>query len=249
MTSRCVYTTLIGGYERLNEQPVRRQSDIPFICLTDDPALTSETWDVRRVDTLFPSDPVRSQRELKIRPHKYLAEFERSLYIDNTVILSAPPEAIFERYPSSSGFAVPLHDFRDTVRDEFAEVARLELDDPVRLREQLEAYRASVPDRLNDRPFWGGFLIRDHGRPAVQSAGDIWAAHVLRYSRRHQLSLGVALHAAGLEPAIIDIPLQLSWCHSWPHARDRRERRSRVLNALRGLARRIVGPDRRRSLT
>ena len=29
----CVYTTLIGGYEKLNEQPVATNSRLPFICL------------------------------------------------------------------------------------------------------------------------------------------------------------------------------------------------------------------------
>jgi hypothetical protein len=39
----CVYTTLIGGYEKLNEQSVATNSRLPFICLTDDPDLRSET--------------------------------------------------------------------------------------------------------------------------------------------------------------------------------------------------------------
>lgn len=216
MTSKCVYTTLIGGYERLNEQPVRHKSDLPFICLTDDPTLTSQTWDVRRVATLFPSDPVRSQRELKIRPHEYLPEFDQSLYIDNTVLLKAPPEAIFERHAGTAGFAVPLHEFRVTVRDEFAEVVRQEKDDPARMLEQLAAYEADAPDYLEEKPFWSGLLLRDHRRPDVRSAGDIWAAHVLRYSRRDQLSLGLALRAAGVKPTIIDIPVHSSWCHTWP---------------------------------
>jgi redox-sensitive bicupin YhaK (pirin superfamily) len=46
--SFCVYTTLVGGYEELNEQPIAQSSSIPFICLTDDPALTSNTWQIRR---------------------------------------------------------------------------------------------------------------------------------------------------------------------------------------------------------
>jgi hypothetical protein len=29
----CVYTTLIGGYEVLNEQPIAATSRLPFICL------------------------------------------------------------------------------------------------------------------------------------------------------------------------------------------------------------------------
>jgi hypothetical protein len=90
-SSFCVCTTLIGGYETLNEQPAALSSSIPFICLTDDPGLTSETWQIRHVVPLFPADPVRSQRVIKLRPRDYLPEFAGSLYIDNTVRLKAPP--------------------------------------------------------------------------------------------------------------------------------------------------------------
>ena len=47
------YTALIGSYERLQEQPEAKNTDIPFICLTDDPSLTSETWEVRLIEPAF----------------------------------------------------------------------------------------------------------------------------------------------------------------------------------------------------
>ena len=81
----CVYTTLIGGYEKLNEQPVATNSRLPFICLTDDPDLRSETWQIRRVEPLFSLDPIRGQRALKLLPHEHLPDFDYSIYIDNSV--------------------------------------------------------------------------------------------------------------------------------------------------------------------
>ena len=91
----CVYTTLIGDYEELNEQPMAGQSKVPFLCLTDHPQLRSETWIPRHVSPLFPMDPVRSQRDLKLRAVDHLPGFDLSLYVDNTVLLEAPPEEIF----------------------------------------------------------------------------------------------------------------------------------------------------------
>lgn len=52
---RAVYTALLGRYEELNEQPTALNTDIPFICFTDDPNLVSETWQIHLVDPLFPS--------------------------------------------------------------------------------------------------------------------------------------------------------------------------------------------------
>jgi hypothetical protein len=76
--SICVYTALIGGYEKLNEQPVAAASRLPFICLTDDPSLKSESWQLRQVTLPFGMDPIRSQRNVKIRPYHFLPEFEAS---------------------------------------------------------------------------------------------------------------------------------------------------------------------------
>src|SRR5688572_9926129 len=94
----CVFTTLIGNYESLRDQSVSAKSSIPFVCLTDDLELRSDTWEIRGVETLFAIDPVRSQRTLKLRPFDHLAEFDCSLYIDNSVSLIEPPEHLIEQF-------------------------------------------------------------------------------------------------------------------------------------------------------
>lgn len=215
----CVYTCLIGNCEELNEQPISAQSSIPFVCLTDDPGLQNSTWRIVRVKPLFPMDPVRSQRMLKLLPHRYLQDFELSLYIDNSVILKQKPEEIFDRYLASSDFALPIHSFRDRVIEEFIEVAELGKDDPSRIFEQWDHYRASDPGALDERPYWNGILLRRHGSPEVRRALEHWAAHILRYSRRDQLSANTAFRHAGFKPLGLDIDNHESWFHTWPHAK------------------------------
>jgi hypothetical protein len=196
---------------------------IPFICLTDEPDLVSDSWTMRRVAPVFPHDPVRSQRELKLRPHAHLADFDFSLYIDNSVILSAPPEEIIARYRGASGLAPPIHSDRDTVLDEFLEVSRLALDDQTRIFEQLNHYQMTDPELLAERPHWTAILLRDHRHEGVRRLGDVWAAHVHRYSRRDQLSFNMACRLADFLPDRIAIDAQRSWFHNWPvtEGRDR----------------------------
>ena len=160
--NRCVFTTLIGRYKQLNEQPTARQSEVPYLCLTDDPELRSETWQVRLVSTALELDPIRSQRDLKIRPHLHLADFERSLYIDNGVRLTVPAEEVFALVPAEAPLAMVPHSFRERVLDEFLAVAELGLDDQGRIFEQLNHYQLSAPEILDERPWWTGFLVRDH---------------------------------------------------------------------------------------
>ena len=213
----CVYTALTGCYERLNEQPMARDSMIPFICLTDDAELRSDTWQIRQVPPLFTRDPIRSQRDLKLRAHLHLPDYDFSIYIDNSVVLTQLPERIFERHYPATGLCLFWHSLRDSVLDEFLEVASRGLDDQGRVFEQLNHYSFSHPEVLEERPYWGGLLLREHGIPEVRAMSDIWYSNVLRYSRRDQLSLNLALRKAGLTPEVIDLDNRASWFHTWPH--------------------------------
>ncbi len=217
----CVYTSLLGGYEVLNEQPVAGESEIPFICFTDDPEQRSETWQLRVVSPLFALDAARSQRDFKLRPHVHLPEYDLSLYIDNAVILTKPPEQVFDRYHPKTGFALAKHSFRESVLAEFMEVIRRGYDDPNRVFEQLNHYTLSCPEVLEERPYWGGIELRDHRDPSVRAMLNIWYANVLRYSRRDQLSLNAAFLQSGLVPDLMDIENYNSWFHTWPHAAGR----------------------------
>ncbi len=228
----CVFTALFGGYELLNEQPMAQQSDIPFVCFTDDPELRSETWQMRLISPLFAMDPARSQRDFKLRPHVHLAEFDTSLYIDNAVVLSRPPEEIFERYITASGFALAKNELRQTVLDEFLEVARRGYDDPSRVFEQLNHYTLTCPEVLEERPYWGGILVRDHREPAVRAMLDIWCANVMRYSRRDQLSLNASFKQSGLVPEDMDIDNYSSWFHTWPHTPGRDRKKGTLSSAV-----------------
>jgi hypothetical protein len=127
----CVYTALLGGYEQLTEQPVARESSLDFVCLTDDATLVSETWRVRLVEPLLPHDAVRSQRALKIRAHASVPDYDVSLYIDNSIVLKAPPEVtLTELLPSKTPLALMAHGFRESVADEFRAVVGSGLDAP-----------------------------------------------------------------------------------------------------------------------
>lgn len=212
----CIYTALTGGYERLNEQPVARGAAMRFICLTDDPALRSETWECRVIRPVFAMDPVRSQRDLKIRPHLHLPDFEGSIWIDNSVILEQPPEALWNARDIRAGLSLPRHTGRASLLDEFVAVAQLGLDDAARIFEQLNHYTLAHPDLLEEPCWWTAILLRQHHRPEVRRFGEVWAAHVLRYSRRDQLSVNLAIREAGLIPYVLPLDNRRSSFHRWP---------------------------------
>lgn len=215
----CVYTCLFGDYEVLNEQPVAEKSEIEFICFTDNPELTSNTWKIHYISPVFPLDLARSSRTLKICPHRFLPDYSVSLYIDNSVRLKVPPEVIFEElYSEAHDMGLINHSFRDTVMDEFEEVVRIDYDKPGVVLEQLNTYSIISPEIYSQKPYWGGFIIRKHNLNKIVDAMEDWLAQVYRYSKRDQLSINHIINKHNLSINKYNLSNQESAYHEWPTA-------------------------------
>jgi hypothetical protein len=215
----CVFTTLIGGYEMLNEQPVAHKSNLDFFCFTDDPKLKSETWKIVNVDPILPFDNFRSAKAIKICAHRYLPDFAYSLYIDNSVLLKTTPELIFKDFSSDKfDMCCIHHSYRTTVLDEYEEVISSIYDKSNVIMEQFNAYSLINPELFFQKPIWGGFLIRKHTKPEVVTAMEDWLVQIMRYSRRDQLSLNYILDKHKLELNIVDLDNYHSRYHDWPTA-------------------------------
>ena len=215
--SRCVYTCLFGNYEDLNEQDVVRESNVDFLCFTDNPTLKSNTWKIIHVSPLFPFDLARSSKLYKICPHRMLSEYSASIYMDNSVILRKKPESIFDDLlPADKNISLFLHSFRETVIDEFNEVINLQLDDLNTVLEQLNAYSLTKPNVLVEKPHWCGFILRKHMDREVVNVMETWFSHILRYSRRDQLSINYVLSDMNYDVNEIQMDNQGSEYHNWP---------------------------------
>jgi hypothetical protein len=213
----CVYTGLFGNYEQLNEQIVQRNSNIDFICFTDDKDLTSESWKIMHTAPVFPLDPIRSARFVKIAAHRYLPTYETSLYIDNTVSLRLPPEEIFDNFLSNEfDLYCVKHSYRETVLDEFEEVIKLNLDKFATIIEQFNVYSMIDPEMFSTIPYWSGFLIRNHNKENIIDVMEDWLAQVLRYSRRDQLSLNYVIRRHNIKVKELELDNVLSKYHCWP---------------------------------
>ena len=218
----CVYTTLYGNLDSLPEQPVRQYSQLDFIAFVDDPGIVSNTWSLRQLPARIATDLSRSARYPKLHPHRLLPDYEASLYIDCTVQLQQPPEAIFENllFGHSETMACLRHSHRDNVLDEVRAVLHLDYDDPDRCLQQLSDYaragfRGLVPLT------WNGMLLRFHHHPAVSSFMELWWEQVLRYSRRDQLSFGYLAEQRDFPFAAHAIDNEDSPWHRWPVPQDR----------------------------
>jgi len=217
----CVYTAVFGRYDGLLDPPAGTDG-VDFICFTDDPELASTGWDVRVVRPAFAEDGVRSARLVKILGDESLDEYDVVVYVDASVRLREAPLVLVDAWlPIDAEMAVAHHSYRDTLLDEFDEVIRLNYDDRARVYEQIVHYGLAHPDQLERRPLWTGILIR-RNTPRVRAAMRVWAQHVLRYSRRDQLSFPIAVAEAAVRVNVVEIDNFSSEMHEWPVIEQRR---------------------------
>ncbi|MEO1536435.1 MAG: glycosyltransferase domain-containing protein [Pseudomonadota bacterium] len=125
-------------------------------------------------------------------------DVERSIYIDTTVLLKQPPEALWNHLVPREAtiFGAMHHSLRKKLIEEFDAVKATDRDYLRVVDEQLKAYRDAHADVIKQKPLWGGVLARRHNDDRCIDLMERWYAQVLRYSRRDQLSLPLILSFA-----------------------------------------------------
>ncbi|HET6937832.1 MAG TPA: glycosyltransferase domain-containing protein [Nocardioides sp.] len=204
----------MGGYEAPLPQPVAAQSETDFVCFTDDPALTSKDWEIRVLEPAFGADSIRSARAVKILGHSSLAAYDETLWVDNRIKLCVDPAVILDEWLARRDLAVPGHSFRANVVTEFQAVLDAGLEDSSRLYEQLTHYAGLQPELLQHPAPWTAIMARRR-TPEGDRGMEQWFRHVLRYSRRDQLSFVHAMHEAAVPWESIDLDNLESPLHEW----------------------------------
>jgi FtsZ-binding cell division protein ZapB len=218
-----VYSAVMGGYEQLREEPLAASSDADFVCFTDDPEMSSDTWQVVVVEPRFATDPIRSARYLKICGHPALTGYDRTLWVDNSVELLAPPEDFLDEWLTAADVAAPLHSTRTSLFGEAEAILDIGKDDHVRVYEQLQHYARISSAALEANPHWTGMLARRR-TPEVTAVMQTWWEHVLRFSRRDQLSFSMVMSTSSVRLRSVSLPNLESPLHRWPRAMGRSER-------------------------
>jgi hypothetical protein len=215
-TELVVYTNSIGHPFEL--PPTIPDEKIKYICFSDKSRPTAFDWEVIVIEPIFKGDLFRSSREPKILAHKFLKNYQKSIYIDTRVKLKESPLALWnylipEPETIFGGF---LHSKRFTLVDEFEAVLNQNLDSPSVIKAQFNEYKRHQSDVLLIKPVWGGILARRHNDSQCIDAMHAWYSHVLRYSRRDQLSLPLALKKIKSRIRLVADSVNQSIFHRWP---------------------------------
>ena len=212
---RVVYTCMFGYSEAFNDFVYDRPEGVDFICFTDDAGLRSAFWTIRHVNRGL-LDPARASKQFKALAHRFLPEYDWSLYVDNTLRLTAGPEEVFGFLADSeSPLACFRHPQRNCVYDEAERVLAMGLDDPDRVRAQMRFYRQIGYPSQNGL-IKGAFILRRHHEPSLIGVMEQWHQQVLCYSKRDQLSLNPVMWFAGFQPRYLSDHFHESRLADWP---------------------------------
>ena len=95
MNKKVIYTSIFGSEYYLHEPSIKLE-DWDYICFTDNPDYKSDIWDVRITPKVY--DGARDSKKPKILPHRYLQDYDISIWIDGDVKVTDNVDILVNKY-------------------------------------------------------------------------------------------------------------------------------------------------------
>jgi len=195
-----VFTSIFGQYDSLIE-PIEHSDSIDYVCFTDNPDLVSNVWQIKVVDPYFQDDMIRSARHHKICPHRYLEQYDFSLYVDGNMRIRLVPDVM--KMLNGNTIAMEWHRKRRCLYVEAEVCKERHLDDSMKINRQVASYRAmGFPE--NAGLYASYMIVRKHNDERLKVLSESWWTHVCAYSRRDQISLPVVFNGHPVERILSD---------------------------------------------
>lgn len=193
MSRGVVYTSVFGKYDDIFKQKLPSGWDWKYFSEKNSlPIYTSNN---------------RNAKRFKILPHRYLNEYEYSIYIDGNFSVNGHIDELIEKYLSDSNVALFNHkqtnlDSRDCIYEEASMILQLGeknvrltpdrgmlnwKDNPNIVQNQMKKYSDDGYPKNNGLIF-GGIILRRHNEQDCIDTMEDWWTEIKHNSRRDQLS-------------------------------------------------------------
>ncbi len=133
-----IYTAIFGKYEKLRKPKIITK-DIKFVCFTDR-ELKCPPWEIIRVKPEF-SNFRRENRKYKILSHKFLADFQCSIYLDGRYIIMKDLSKYIEKWLGDNDIAVLKHPKRNCIYSEAKSCIKGNKDNIDLIQKQISRYK------------------------------------------------------------------------------------------------------------
>ena len=195
---RVVYTCITGKYDKLIS-PSYVQTDVDYVCFTDNLNQDGGVWKLRPIPSdLSGLDKVKQQRIVKICPHKYLSEYEDSIWVDGSMDILLNVNTFISECCSENDKQVFIrkHPNRTCIYHEAKVCVSMKKDTSEHINKQINRYKQEgFP--TNYGLVETNVIYRKHNTEYCKQLMETWANEVKTESHRDQLSFNYALWKCG----------------------------------------------------
>ena len=195
-----VYTCITGGYDNLADPKVVTPG-VDYICFTDNMSMKSKVWKLRKMpEELKGYSNVKQQRGVKILAHRYLSEYDISVWVDGAVIVQGNINDYLKLLDLSTySVFIPEHPVRKCIyaeKDACVRIKKIKGDEIKVADRQMKRYKEEgFP--VNFGLVQSNVMIRRHNDQYSKDLMEKWWDELKDNSHRDQLSFNYAVWKCG----------------------------------------------------
>ena len=186
MNSKIIYTTIFGGYDDITKPTLPNNWD--WKCFSEENSIPIYT------------DNTRNAKKFKVLPHRYLQDYEYSIFIDGNMYVVGNVDELIEKYLSDSNIAFFDHnknrmDPRDCIYDEYNAIMNFGKNDPNQKYKDDPQVMYNQVKRYQDEGYpshngliTGMVILRRHNEKDCIRVMEDWWTEIKYGSKRDQLS-------------------------------------------------------------
>ena len=195
-----VYTCIIGAYDDL-QQPRVLEAGFDFICFVgygEKHPARDGAWEIRELPQTL-GVATLDARWAKMHPHVLLPDYDCSVWIDGNIAMldGSLYQAARGKAASDVQYSGVPHPVRDCTYAEARKCFDMKYLTAWGLL-RVWAFLALHGMRRHAGLMENNLIYRRHGDPEVVALDELWWNHILRLSRRDQLSLMWCLRKTGI---------------------------------------------------
>jgi hypothetical protein len=182
--NKILYTTIFGGYDNLVKPDL--SEDWKFKCFSE------------KTNAPLYVDNTRNAKRFKVLPHRYLSDFDYSIFIDGNMYVIGNMDELIDKYLSDCNVALFDHgknllDSRNCIYDEYNAIITLGnknknfKDNPNVMYKQVKRYEDEGYPRQNGLGTTM-VLVRRHNEKDCIKLMENWWTEIKYNSKRDQLS-------------------------------------------------------------
>ncbi|MCK9152227.1 DUF616 domain-containing protein [Methanobacterium alcaliphilum] len=132
-------------------------------------------------------DKIKKARKYKILPHRYLEEYDQSLWVDGNFMILNDINKFIKKFAKQTSMMCIAHPDRECIYEEAEVCIKVKKDSEEIISKQINKYSLEKYPP-NNGLIASGILYRKHNDPQVIKLMEDWWKEVKLHSRRDQLS-------------------------------------------------------------